>query len=92
MPIFLISSRSGPRVFQVNPILYGLTNENFREGYRTILGLNQRNAVGDTTAKTGRRPSGVTYGHGMLPDSSVGVRGSIDQSAHLQHSQRNSVV
>ncbi|OWA50266.1 putative Melatonin receptor type 1A [Hypsibius exemplaris] len=26
----------------LNPILYGLTNENFRQGYRTVIGLNCR--------------------------------------------------
>ncbi|OWA51757.1 putative Melatonin receptor type 1A [Hypsibius exemplaris] len=47
----------------VNPILYGMTNEKFREGYRTILGLNRRVEDG----KSARRDQ--TFGHGMLPDA-----------------------
>ncbi|OWA51756.1 putative G-protein coupled receptor moody [Hypsibius exemplaris] len=66
----------------VNPILYGLTNERFRDGYRTILGLDRR-AVGDKNIAAKRS---MTYGHGLLPDTN-----SAGASIRT-HSRRESAV
>ncbi|OWA51758.1 putative Melatonin receptor type 1A [Hypsibius exemplaris] len=56
----------------VNPILYGVTNEKFREGYRTILGLNRRVEDRMSTRKD------ASYGHGVLPtDTGSGAAPTI---------------
>ena len=50
----------------VNPVLYGLTNENFRNGYRTVLGLRgasanevaRRHTLSAANSRSNRRAAG----------------------------------
>ncbi|GAU92524.1 hypothetical protein RvY_04595 [Ramazzottius varieornatus] len=51
----------------VNPILYGLTNENFRNGYRMVLGM-RGNSVNDAKGRTVSRSDKRTPAdHGSMP-------------------------
>jgi hypothetical protein len=59
----------------VNPILYGLTNEKFRDGYRKVLHWNMRVSDADKTLSQGKqRNSQIGQGYQFTTSASDGTK------------------